>query len=536
MLQVHPFKIQKQECTLVCRQWSVIIRSYCLLNTIYLPCDEKIHNKFFRKMEHQPTLCKQVEYLRLPGYIGPDYNRSRALYLFPNLKTIETSRQRVSRGCRINTRLEISSTLQGQIKHIEDIHPFDLTRLVLTSGMGSGLTTLILHDRMNGGAYNEILSFLDTAPLLNYLSLRYIFISTETCEMIHNSLPLLKSFHLLDCHLVKSPAPTHISPAMTVVALVIKTMAINEHFHPEWPQYISLKYPKLEYLDYGSCYYNTNVAYIDMLNELGYPVILKNIGLRLRSLKLACIHQDNSAIFKMLDYYKCQTNHLCLYNVGELNFNEFSQLELSKYIETLSLYDVTTLSNMHFKNVESLTSLEIHFENKDDYYAQMPTISLNKIFKSLSKTIESLTIVSTNAYIYTDEICQQFSIKKLTLSGIELSLSETQFIANCFPELHALKINLFYYGGLTLKFPNHHFSLLDLGFISSGYGLALITRNDNQTRYFHLKAFASSCTDYSLLGSGIIPVPKETFGDTSFITVLCGSLKTLYLNDVPAYF
>jgi hypothetical protein len=297
-----------------------------------------------------------------------------------------------------------------------------------------------------------------------------------------------------------------------------------------------MKYANLEHLIFNCGDHSINVDSIDRLNTSSYAVLLKHIGSRLKSMELNCV-QDSSTLFKMLDYYECRINNIGLYNVGDIDLCEISRLKLFSYIKGFSLCGVNTLTTMPFKTMESLISLKLQFEASDDYYAQMPIISLNKIFKSLSKTVETLTIAATNVYIYTGETDQQFSIKQLTLDGIRLSLNEAYYIANCFPDLHILKINLIYHEmlGLPLLFPNHQFTLLDLNFHCSEYHIALITMNDGQTQLFHLK-HARYCKDYSVLGDSILPVPKEESEDAPFVTLSCGSLKTLYLNGIRAYF
>jgi hypothetical protein len=152
--------VQKQECILVCRKWAGIIRSRSLLHTIRLPCDERVYNKALKRMEHQPDLCKQVEHLR---------------------------------------------PLKSRSQYIEDIHPFNITRSVLASGTIFDLTTLILHDRIDGSVYKRILPFLNSTTLLTHLSLSNATISIVTCKLIHHSLPLLRCFHLLECRLEKKP-------------------------------------------------------------------------------------------------------------------------------------------------------------------------------------------------------------------------------------------------------------------------------------------------------------------------------------------
>ncbi|KAI8879151.1 hypothetical protein K501DRAFT_303952, partial [Backusella circina FSU 941] len=291
--------------------------------------------------------------------------------------------------------------------------------------------------------------------------------------------------------------------------------------------------------------FRLSTSNLKLLLEQGYPYVLQRLGPQLKTFELAYADEDD-AVFKKLDHFRCRIKDLELHGINQASPYALSESNQSNYVETLSLYKVKPFQFGWLKRMRSLRSLKLYYndlrdsfasndsEEENDYY--MEPINLSKLLQLCPNHVESVSIFSSSI-TYDTSIDKQFDIKELWLHNVDIRpVNFDLFITKCFPNLHILKLDFtIAEKDASLYFPNHHFSVLGfrLGFYE--FDFAITTLNNNKTHFFS-KGNRESRKDYSLFGNEIVPAVEGEFIKGEFIHVVCGSTRSLYLNNRLGYF
>jgi hypothetical protein len=495
-------------------------------------------------IEKNPSLGKQVKDLTLIRCITTDYDRRKLFRLFPNLKTIKTTKAIYAENYTFAQETLDSIALKSQLLYIEDSNQCEMTRSLLTSGLCPNLNTLTLDLASIRISHRDIYPQFMQVPLLKNLTLLHALVTMDDCDVIHCKLPSLQSLKLFECDLMEGAAPADTLPGSKITTLHIKFNHFQQQHAIDWPKYISRKYPNLEHFKYSIDTFRLSTSNLKQLLEQGYPHVLQKLGPQLKSFELVYAEQDG-AIFKKLDHFQCRIKDLELHGINQASPYALSESNQSKYVETLSLYRVKPLQFGWLKRMKSLRSLKLYYndirdvfasddsEEENDYY--MESIHLSKLLQLCPKRVDSVAIFSSSVTFDTNTD-SQFQIKELWLRNVDIrSLNFDRFITKCFPNLHVLKLDFtITEKDASLSFPNHHFSVLGfrLGFYE--FDFAITTLNNNKTHFFS-KRSKGVCKDYSLFGNEMVPTRKKDFVEGEFINVICGSTTLLYLNNKMAY-
>jgi hypothetical protein len=192
--------------------------------------------------------------------------------------------------------------------------------------------------------------------------------------------------------------------------------------------------------------------------------------------------------------------------------------------------------------MENLQSLRLQYQDlfeldSDESWPGSEQDGVSTPIRSLGDLVGDLpTSVHTLEIRYSPFKCDEnhgrtFLVKKLTLVGTCLFGEIGPLLANHFPHRHSLTLEKVFEKSTTLTLSNHHFSCLrfvDNRGGSSTFTLCLATSGGASHRYYTVGS--------NINGKDMVynPLPSDTPMHHKVVTIICGSVKKLFLNGIEA--
>jgi hypothetical protein len=510
---------------LVSRYWKETIENFALYQTTYLYSEDN-QRKLAARIQKDPTIADKIEKLMVISMdMCLNTSLKPLLLLLPNLKALNYS----DRSYKIPDREDrMEYPLRNTIQEIVDFSTNGSAFNIILSGNCPNLTTLKTEFQ------SEYIDLYKNMSALTCLYFREFDITFDALEVLHGSLPHLKSFEILGGILTGSAFnDDDVEPATAITKCAFSMFLIrpnNFDTRLKLLKYITKKYPNLVTLSFRthSVKVRSNRENDNTLDEPGWMPLFHRLGLALKDLFIddtAC----PDALFEMLDKGACQVN--------TIKFESFPLERLSSMLQSQQLHlirslDVRIAKGQIAGGYEWLKHFHVLNDLKLTHSNRSLKLKLSDILSNLPPSLRSLSFFWCQFDI--DMACPKaFGIKHLSFHRVKMATKMDSFIAHSLPHLTELVLKRCEIPDEVLDLENMNLlRLYYAGTLENENTLLLTISNNERRRYIYRETDYknTSFMQFSTLVEQSMQVPFKTVLDDKSrvwpdLTIKCNSVK-----------
>ncbi|KAI8882784.1 hypothetical protein K501DRAFT_315455 [Backusella circina FSU 941] len=421
---------EKLECTLVCRSWWRALDEFSLFYSVELSYSFDQFNRFINMIQDSPHRAAQVQKLELHNCIPSTFNKRKLHILFPNVRHV-VALMTGEQQAKLSEPLELTRTT-SKVEYISESVYFEYTYQLISSNLCGRLGFLELNFPVLEADYWTFMPQLRNMPVLKHLVLLYPKLKVTDLETLHRNIPSIQKLELINTSLCSSESPAIITPTTSLKTCSFSTTEYNRlEDLCQFYLYLSKKYisvTKWEHLVFR--YHLIGKTRIKQFYENGFLQFLQRIGPTQDALKLHYL-RNRMDVFKALDESGSRIKSFYFfYCQGGTLFEYLAKSNQANYVESLFLYDTTTLNSLN--HIGSMTALtKLHLCDK-----RFSPISLTDCLNACPPTLKDFSFSVHHQFTFDrSTTCNIFFIEKLTIRSSKLTSELGDAISLCFPKL-----------------------------------------------------------------------------------------------------
>jgi hypothetical protein len=348
----------------VCRSWWKYLDKYTLLSHIEIKDNPAQFTAFMDMIKRLPQRKLQIDTLELSDCITQKFNKRKLFNIFSTVRVLRVLNDRDTDSKRVLQRKPLK-TLPSQVEFLTDSYYCELASQMLVSNKCHRLDTLQL-DLFGLESVNTIFHELKYAPVLQQLSLRFVAISLEDLETIHENAPSLKAFKLEWVYMKRGNGyPSNVVPAACLTTLHFTVYDVsNLNTHILFYKYINQKYANIVDIKHKDAIrYNYDNHNRQQLYVNGYLDFLELIAQRQGRLYFSEIEYSTD----MFEVVNPANSSLSLSRMRTVDlFRHLLQFNRFQNINTLTINNTEPNTPDVLKYMPVLTTLKLHFTRHND--------------------------------------------------------------------------------------------------------------------------------------------------------------------------
>jgi hypothetical protein len=479
---------ERLACLTVCTRWWNVLDKGALFYSFTIT-NKNQFRRFMRGFERLPGRASQVEEISLHGLSRFDFNNRSMFDTFPSVRMISAQRS----FSELNQPFRYISDFvysKPKLEYLSDIGDCTLVSRILSLNLGGQLKTLNLDFEKFQSCQNVVYQLKDL-PVLKMFYIARACVRVLDLEMIHDNLPSIQNFALIDTSILTSSVPSDIVPATFITNLKFK-----------YPRYADTetcvqmyRYMTRKYVNLNTVEYIDSVFRDDALNRFspsqqryiysnGVLDFLKMVGSKQRKLFLNDLPGDVD-VFEVMDAGDSKLKTLFLTKCeSKTTFQYLAQSKQSEYIEELTITNTRIDSIIPFESMSALTKLSIGCVRN---YSR--PIHLGDCLAGCPPTLKTL-ILRKNVLLPTSFPKKLESVEVLYLGVADIICNVGDIISECFPNLLDLTLRGKVTKDVHVALRNSHFRAADIqmgdpkGSKNFKYGFSFKPTNMTEANYY----------------------------------------------------